>query len=719
MFKRVVRALSLGAVLCGASLALGAVPAAASSGGSGYYVTFVARSCPEYTDIFANRARNDIVESLKDLGPNTQYGTSGGLIDPYYEDLAPQTACTPIPGWEFTMGTSYKTRAVSGVWGSLSIVGGVFPTSIVTKASTPLLNTSAEVVPGQSVAGATTIELTDAERQQASGRNALWAQGGTPTDPVLAQKFPGPQYGFGSLRCATDNLNGDNVEYIYFPSGVRHVFCYGYYVEPPPTTGVITIKKQVIGAPDGTNPAFPFSGSISFNPNGFRLSNGGSMVFYRAGGSTWNVTEGSVPNYSLDSLSCQAVNPAGGPGDSTFNISGSTAAIHLTPLEHVTCVYTNRYVPPPGGLTITKITDGGVGSFSYAVDPAAGGSSQHVTATTTEPGVPADAAPSLTALAPGHYTINEQQPSSPDGRWHLDSVVCDGTSHSTTAPVKVTVSSGAEVTCVFTNRFVPRGEITLAKITKGATGTAGFEVTSISGTPASYLQTATTKREGVAAHAQPRTPADATDHLELGSYRIYEESPASDSGSWALTEVACNGEIVPFDGGAVVVKLTASRPAVHCVYTDAYSHKPPPKPPPDPPGPNPSDPSADLVITKHASPTFVSPGAVVTYRITVTNRGPDHAEQVEVGDQRLGSANLLSVHSSVGQCSRKPIPQCSLGTLNPGAKVHITVRMRVTPRSGSFSNRAVVGSATTDPKLADNAAHATVGIMRPPPPGRG
>lgn len=69
------------------------------SGGSGYFVTFVARWCPEYTDIFANHARNDIVESLKDLGPDTQYDDTGALIDPVYEDyIAPQTNCQPLQG---------------------------------------------------------------------------------------------------------------------------------------------------------------------------------------------------------------------------------------------------------------------------------------------------------------------------------------------------------------------------------------------------------------------------------------------------------------------------------------------------------------------------------------------------------------------------------------------------------------------------------------------
>ena len=155
------------------------------SGGSGYYVTFAARVCPEYTDIFANRARNDIVESLKDLGPDTQYDDSGVLINPAYEDfIPPQTNCESLPGWQFTLGTGYESRAVTGDWGSLSKVTGAYDTSIVTQDSTPLLDDDASPVPDTTVPGATTIELTDAQRAQANNPDQLWAQGGTPTDPV-------------------------------------------------------------------------------------------------------------------------------------------------------------------------------------------------------------------------------------------------------------------------------------------------------------------------------------------------------------------------------------------------------------------------------------------------------------------------------------------------------------------------------------------------------
>ena len=97
-----------------------AIPAAAHAAGSGYYVTFVARSCPAYTDIFANKARNDIQESLKDLGPDSPYNTVSTLVNPVTESLAPQTACSALPDWRFTLGTGYQSRAVTGPWGSLS-----------------------------------------------------------------------------------------------------------------------------------------------------------------------------------------------------------------------------------------------------------------------------------------------------------------------------------------------------------------------------------------------------------------------------------------------------------------------------------------------------------------------------------------------------------------------------------------------------------------------
>ena len=261
----VLRGLLAALVLVVAGLVV--APGLAVARGSGYYVTFAARSCPTYSDVDANKARNDIQESLDDLGPDSPYNASGGLVDPAVEEAAPQDACSPLPNWTFTLGHGYQSLAVSGPWGDLSKVTDPFPRGpIVTQASTPLYDQYHNRVNGQSIAGATTIQLSDDERQQASVSGQLWAQGGVPSDPVLAQQFPGPEYGFAALRCAADAVNGDNVETIFFPAGVTHVFCYALYVVPPPTSGTITIQKRVVGAPAGENPAFHFSGPLSFDP---------------------------------------------------------------------------------------------------------------------------------------------------------------------------------------------------------------------------------------------------------------------------------------------------------------------------------------------------------------------------------------------------------------------------------------------------------------------
>jgi len=737
----VARPLTVVLLMCAGSLGIGV--SSASADASGYLVTFVARACPAYSDIFANKARNDILESLEDLGPDTQYDNSGQLVNPTAEGIPPQNVCKPLVGWEFTLGTGYESHAVTGPWGSLSIVTNPFAGApIVTQVQTPLLNQDGLSVGKQELAGAVTIDLTKEEHAQASQASQLWAQGGTPTDPDLVQKFPGPEYGFGGLRCATDNLNGDNVEYVFFPTGVRHVFCYGLYVTPPPTSGTITIQKQVTGAPAGDNSRFPFTGSISYDPSGFQLGAGGSEDFYRAGGVTWTVTEGAVANYQLAGVSCHAEAAGGGPGASTSDVSRATVSIHLVAGEHVTCVYTNRYVPPSGGLTIRKLTTGAVGKFGYTVTPVSGhGRIHHVTATTTQPNVAVDAQPSLVALAPGRYRISESSPVSSGGDWRLVQVRCAG--RSTARPVEVDIPSGGAVACTFINAFVAKGSISLAKITEGGTGTASFLVFPVHGSAAQYRQSATTTTPGVPAGATPDTTADATDHLRLGAYWIVEQPPAGGpAGGWTLTAVRCAGVLVPFAQGAVEVVLTHAHPRLRCVYTDSFSATPPPPPPPvkpppvePPPAPvfpvvpgQPAYQLSDLVVTKKASASIVTRGDVVGYRITVKNRGPNPAQRVVLGDQPLGHAPIVSVHTSAGHCKarlRTIVPiTCGLGTIQPGGKVTVTVRLRVETAASHFTNAAVAGTATQEQTLANNLARARVTVRRPPtppapPPGLG
>jgi uncharacterized repeat protein (TIGR01451 family) len=681
---------------------------AAHAAQSGLYVTFAARVCPTYPDITANRARNDIQESLQNLGADTPYSAGQPVSAATEEQVQPN--CRPLPNWTFTLGTGYRTRAVSGPWGSLSIVTGAFSTAVTTQASVPPLDPSGRPT-GATLAGATTIELTQQQAQLAARANALWAQGGTPSDPILNATYPG-QYGFGALRCAIDNLNGDNVEWISYPSGATHVFCFAYYVQPPPTSGTIVIRKQLI-APAGTAEPFTFGGNLSFNSNGqFTLSPSTSQAaqqeFIRAetlpGDPPWTAQELVPPNWQLTGLSCLSQTQA---STATTSLATATASITLAPGDTVTCTYTDTLVPPTGGLLIRKITQGGVGSFGFSVQPSGGGAATTATAQTTAEGEAADAAPGPLNLAPGTYTITETAPSVAGGRWKLVSAQCNGASlaASSGGVLSVTVVAQQSTVCTFTNAFTQLGSIKLAKITRGGLATTGFVVSPESGTPVELRQSATTKHEGV-----PRTATgDALHDLDLGRWVIQETSPEPvGAGRWELTAVQCNGLDVPFAQGQATVTLSAASATQSCVFTNTHL-------PSEPPGPvEPADrETATLSVVKHALQSQVSLGQTVAYRIVVTNHGPAEARDVTVDDQPLGSAEFVSATPTQGTCTQAAPTTCLLGAIPSGHHAAITVRLR--PQStGVFENRAVAGLSNADPSYAGDTATASTTVVSLP-----
>src|SRR5262249_14754162 len=157
-------------------------------------------------------------------------------------------------------------------------------------------------------------------------------------------------------------------------------------------------------------------------------------------------------------------------------------------------------------------------------------------------------------LAPGTYTITELRPVNPGGAWELVGLDCDGPSHDASLDgrhIQVTITAGSQTVCTFTNRLTPAGEIALSKVTKGGTGRTAF-VSEATGTRVvQYHQDATTQASGEPVDAVPHRPADATEHVRLGTYRIIEQPPVSTGDStWVLTSVQCDGVDMPFSQGA-------------------------------------------------------------------------------------------------------------------------------------------------------------------------
>jgi hypothetical protein len=208
---RPIRALTLATVVALAAFLRPFAGRAAAAGNTKYLVTYVPRDCPSYDDIFANRARNDIMESLNDLGPDSQYTSSDFEVNPVSEGLPPQTVCRPITNWRFTLGTGYQSRAVTGPWRSLSKVTDPYSTVIRTQASTPLLDRNGRRLGNPRIAGAVTVALTKQQADRASISSSLWLQGGTAADLVLTGTFSYAISGGGTTTAARATTTAPNV----------------------------------------------------------------------------------------------------------------------------------------------------------------------------------------------------------------------------------------------------------------------------------------------------------------------------------------------------------------------------------------------------------------------------------------------------------------------------------------------------------------------------
>ena len=729
-------------------LVLGGVAVPQAHASHERWVTIAARYCDRYDQIFANRARNNIMESLRDLGPDSPYLANGvaNIIRPQIEAQAPQDACHPLANWRFTLGRSYRTRAVDGPWGSLAKVLEPFDTPIVTQPSVPLRDDDGNVTAG-TIYGATTIRLTSAQNDLADEGSKLWLQGGTPEAPLTDPD----EYGFGALRCATDNLNGDNVEWIAYPAdGTKHVFCFAYYVKPPPTSGTIRIEKQLDGVPAGSGAQkIGFFGNISFAPGGaFSITAGpaptdvGSVEFiraaYRPGDPEWSFQEQLGPLASLESLNCVSKLAGQGGTGSTWRAIGDDprqpgASIRLAEGDVMTCRFVDSASLPASGLVLRKITRNGTGAFGFDVT---GTQETSVTAETTLPGLVAVAGPegNTLGLPSGSYRIEETSPaSSGAGTWALESVSCARSTPELVGDsirLSLPVPGGTGDGCTFVNRFTPGGRITIDKVTLGGTATARFQIDPQFDPDTEYEQTATTTRPGEAVRAE----GESTAHIPIGDYEIRETIAGSEGsrGDWRVNAVVCNGVPVPSIESHIRITLTADQPDQHCEFVNELLRNDPPEPP-EPPAP-PSEPvpppapvpgapeggvagasvrPAELAITKRARPRQVPLGGLVRYRVVVRNRGPATARQVTIGEGVVATRRDLRLRASRGSC-REQLPRyCVIGRLAAGERAVIRVTVR-TRRPGRFLNSVAVNTATPQRTTRNKSARARLTVRAIP-----
>ena len=124
--------------------------------------------------------------------------------------------------------------------------------------------------------------------------------------------------------------------------------------------------------------------------------------------------------------------------------------------------------------------------------------------------------------------------------------------------------------------------------------------------------------------------------------------------------------------------------------------------------------SADLALTKSASPALPQPGDWITYTLTFANLGPQTATNVQIVDQIPVSVTL----SSLAVSSSLPITPTGgfnftwlLPELPPGAGGVITITGQLSatlPGGYTFTNTASLSATELDANPADNLAQASL-----------
>ena len=535
-----------------------------------------------------------------------------------------------------------------------------------------------------------------------------------------------PATGSGRFAARLDDLNGDNVETIQFPTGARHQSSATRTTStPPPTSGTIVIRKQVEGS--ATSETFHYGGNLSYNEGGaFDLSasdgNPGSTDFVRGetrtGEAPWTVVEQAQEGWTLTGLSCTSQ-----ASTTVTNLASRTVRITLAAGDTVTCTFTNRLTPPAGALALRKVTVGGVGSFPFTVADTNGRAVLSPSLRTrSEGGV---GAVRVAKLDPGRYRISERLPVSSTGEWRLARVTCNGTTVASGKPVTVDITAGRGAVCTFTNRLDLVGQINVSGISVGGLGSAWYVTSPRFGASTQRRQLARTSRQGAPAAAR----GESTHGLPFGSYVIQQSAALGSSpDDWSLVAVLCNGRVLPFAQGRVTVRISRATPEQNCRFINLRQAAPEP-PAPAPPGPTPPDPTPtppgpptpipgeatpDLALSKTLVSTSSAQPPVLTFRVRVTNRSAITANRVVVADRLAPGTALVSARPSQGGCMEggTRLVVCTLGDLAPGHSETITVRVQQFDPSAGV-NVAAVGSRSPEDVLRNNAAAARFSPFRP------
>ncbi len=294
----------------------------------------------------------------------------------------------------------------------------------------------------------------------------------------------------------------------------------------------------------------------------------------------------------------------------------------IAPGESKTCTVTNDDdAPTTGTLTVVKQVTNDNGSTAVPSD-----FTLHVTGNSPSPASFAGSAGTAVTLGSGAYTVSED---AAPGYTATYSAECTGT-----------IAPGESKTCTVTNDddAPTTGTLTVVKQVTNDNGCTAvpsdftLHVTGNSPSPASFAGSAGTAVT-----------------LGSGAYTVSEDAAP---GYTATYSAECTGTIAPGESKT-------------CTVTNDDT---------------PSSATADLEIEKAVSDPTPALGQDFTYKITVTNAGPETAKDVVVSDDLASSLNLRRARG----CTSTPVSgggthvECALGDLAAGSSR--TIRLRVEAR---------------------------------------
>ena len=271
-----------------------------------------------------------------------------------------------------------------------------------------------------------------------AGKADLWVQGGRSTIRSTTRTFPG-KYGFGALRCAIDNLNGDNVEFVSYPQGRQPRLLLLLRRLPPPDPRHDHRQEADHPGRPG-HPDLPLHRQHLLRPQPRLLPRDGLLQPQgragQGGVDQLRSRRGAPQRCPLDLPGGvhPGLDPAVGEVREPDRVSkfeppigppaeGGKVSVRLAGNDTVTCTYVNERART-GPLSLYKVTTGEVGGpFRFKVNVPDGEVLEYTTSTDTED------KPAVVVSVPsgpqGRYTVTETlPPPSAAGTWSVDRVEC-------------------------------------------------------------------------------------------------------------------------------------------------------------------------------------------------------------------------------------------------------------------------------------------------------